>query len=212
MTTIAALAASTSARTSASRIDPPGCTMAVTPASSRAAGTDEWRHVLGAWQWLRTRGYPAASIGLLGLSMGAAAVSLAVEHEPTVAAAWLDSPLADLLSTAVAVTPPPDRLLVPGVLLMSGPLGGGDLLGATAERALEQGLHGRPLMIVHGDIDETVPVDQAHRMAAAAARGGTTVEPWIVVGAKHIESTFHQTSQYAARVGAFFRASLAPRP
>ena len=62
-----------------------------------AGGTDEYRDVLGAWDWLRTeQGLPPASIGLLGISLGAATVLLATGQEPAVAAVWEDSSYADL--------------------------------------------------------------------------------------------------------------------
>ncbi len=64
-----------------------------------AGGTDEYRDVLGAWDWLRTeQGVPAPSIGLVGISLGAATVLLAAGQEPGVAAVWEDSSYADLRS------------------------------------------------------------------------------------------------------------------
>lgn len=176
-----------------------------------ALGADEWLDVLGAWQWLRDRGYPAKSIGLLGLSMGAASSAFALANETTVAAAWLDSSYADLLSVGVATASPLEKPFVPGALLMGQLIFSVDLLGASPERALAEHLAGRPVAIVQGDADPTVPLEQSKRLVDAAASGGTKAEYWVVVGAKHVASAFVQTPEYARRVAAFFRSHLAPR-
>src|SRR4029450_678129 len=64
-----------------------------------AGGTEEYRDVLGAWDWLQSaKGVPADRIGLLGVSLGAATTLIATGHEPGVAATWEDSSYADLPS------------------------------------------------------------------------------------------------------------------
>jgi alpha-beta hydrolase superfamily lysophospholipase len=178
-----------------------------------AGGADEWLDVLGAFDWLRGRGFPAASIGLVGLSMGAGAVSLAVGNEPAVPAAWLDSPYADIVSMSMEVAKASGNpeWLVPGALLMGQLIGGDNFLGDSPERAFAERLAGRPVAIVHGTADTTIPVAQGERLAEAATRGGTPVVPWIVDGARHVESAFVQTAEYERRLAAFFRVNLATR-
>ena len=173
-----------------------------------AGGTDEWQDVLGGFDWLRARGIPAASIGLAGYSMGAGASVYALGHEPTAAAAWLDSPYADIVSMSMKVAGPLKGVLVPGAMVMGQVLGGDPLLGETPEEVFRTRLAGRPVAIVHGDADQTIPVEQGERLAVAAGVGGTEVTPWIVAGAGHIESAFLQTAEYERRMAAFFKASL----
>ena len=60
-----------------------------------SGGTQEYPDALGAWDWLRERGLPAGSIGLLGESNGAAAVVIAAGEEPEIAATWEDSGYSD---------------------------------------------------------------------------------------------------------------------
>ncbi len=177
-----------------------------------AGGADEWQDVLGAWQWLRTRGYPAPSIGAMGLSMGAGAVTLAMGREADLAAAWLDSPYADIVSMSMEVADSTGRpsFLVPGALFMGQVIGGDDFFGDSPERAFAERLGGRPIAIVHGTADHTIPVAQGQRLAAAAARGGTAVQPWIVDGAEHVQAAFVRPDEYERRVTAFFREHLAP--
>ena len=77
--------------------------------ASRPAGSTSGRNVLGAWQWLRARGHAAETIGLYGGSMGAGSVAFAMGNEPAVAAGFLDSPYADILSSSTAYAVAHDR-------------------------------------------------------------------------------------------------------
>ena len=177
-----------------------------------AGGADEWQDVLGAWQWLRAKGYPAASVGAMGLSMGAGAVALAMGRQPDLAAAWLDSPYADIVSMSMEVADATGRpsFLVPGALLMGQVISGDDFFGDSPERAFAERLGGRPVGIVHGTADRTIPVAQGPRPPSTPARGRTPVEPWLVDGAEHVQAAFVRPAEYARRVTAFFRGHLAP--
>jgi alpha-beta hydrolase superfamily lysophospholipase len=177
-----------------------------------AAGVDEWQDVLGAWDWLRAQGLPAASIGALGLSMGAGAVSLAMGREPQLAAAFLDSPYANLFSASAKVADEAGKpgWLVPGALLMGQLISGDDFLGPSPETMFESRLAGRPVDIVHGTADSTILVGEGIRLAEAATRGGSPVDPWIVEGARHVETAFLHPDRYAERVTAFFARTLEP--
>ncbi|MCU0484027.1 MAG: alpha/beta hydrolase, partial [Chloroflexi bacterium] len=100
-----------------------------------AGGIDEWQDVLGA-QWLRAKGYAAETIGLYGGSMGAGSVAFAMGNEPGVAAGFLDSPYADILSSSTAYAVAHDRpaWIVPGALFVGGLISGDGLLGDSPAR------------------------------------------------------------------------------
>jgi dipeptidyl aminopeptidase/acylaminoacyl peptidase len=175
-----------------------------------AGGTDEWQDVLGAWQWLRDQGYPADRIGLYGGSMGAGSVSMAMGREPAVAAAFLDSPYANILEASTFYARANDRpaWLVPGALFMGGIIGGDDLLGASPADYFRTRLAGRPVFIVHGTADSTIDVGQGIALAKAAGEGGTVVEPWILDGAEHVQAVFVDPGTYEQRLTGFFSAAL----
>ncbi len=60
-------------------------------------GNKEYQDVLGAWDWLvDEKNFAPGQIGILGNSLGAAAVLFAFEHEPQIAAIALNSPFANL--------------------------------------------------------------------------------------------------------------------
>jgi dipeptidyl aminopeptidase/acylaminoacyl peptidase len=180
-----------------------------------AGGTDEYRDVLGAWDWLQAeQGVAPASIGLLGISLGAATVLLATGHEPGVAAVWEDSSYADLGS---AIDAELGREGYPTFLALGGVLAarlisGDDLVSYSPLDAVAR-LDGRPLAISHGTADSRLSVDYGHRLEAAARADGTPVVAWYVDGAEHTEAMITHTEEYERRLVDFFRASLAtPAP
>ena len=175
-----------------------------------AGGVDEWQDVLGASRWLLAKGYAAEHIGLYGGSMGAGSVAFAMGNEPAVAAGFLDSPYADILSasTAYAVADGNPGWLVPGALFVGGLISGDDLLGASPARIFREQLAGRPVFIVHGDSDDTISVDQGRALAKAASDGGSPVEPWIPPGVEHVQAAFIEPETYERRLADFFSAAL----
>ena len=180
-----------------------------------AGGTDEYRDVLGAWDWLRSeQGIAPGSIGLVGISLGAATVLLAAGSEPGVAAVWEDSSYADLGS---AIDAELKREGYPTVLAFGGVLAarllsGDDLVSYGPIDAVTR-LGTRPLAITHGTQDSRLSVDYGRRLEAAARGGGTPVETWYVGGAEHAEAMITHPLEYERRLVAFLRAALAtPAP
>lgn len=176
-----------------------------------AGGTDEYRDVLGAWDWLRTeQGLPAASIGLLGISLGAATVLLAAGREPDVAAVWEDSSYADL-GTAIdaeLIREGYPTVLAPGGVLMARLLSGDDLVSYSPLDAVGA-LDGRPLFITHGTRDSRLSVAYGHRLEEAVRAEGGVVESWYVEGAEHTEAMLTDPAGYEARLVGFFGPTLA---
>lgn len=176
-----------------------------------ANGTEEYLDVLGAWDWLTaTRGIPAGRIGLLGESLGAAVAIIAAGEEPRLAALWEGSSYANYRTIANEEL---RRLGYPAFLLDAGVLMGRLMTGDDVTSKNPDGeiarMAGRPLFIVHGEADLRINVHHAHDLAAAAAAGGTPVEPWIVPGAHHSEAAFIDPTAYERRLSEFFVAALA---
>jgi dipeptidyl aminopeptidase/acylaminoacyl peptidase len=175
-----------------------------------AAGTEEYRDVLGAWDWLQAEhGIAAGRIGLLGLSLGAATVLIATGEEPRIAATWEDSSYADLPSSIrdeLRRSGYPEILDVGGVLAAR-ILSGDDLTSRSPIDEVRK-LEGRALFITHGDADERINVRYAGELAAAVRETGGTVEPWIVAGAGHTAAAFLHPEEYESRLVGFFRSAL----
>jgi hypothetical protein len=73
-----------------------------------------------------------------------------------------------------------------------------------------------PILIVHGDRDEMVPVEHARRIYDAAtsvedgsASGQRQAELWIAPGAGHVQAYREHREEYVRRVTGFFRSTLA---
>ena len=176
-----------------------------------AGGTDEYRDVLGAWDWLRAeQGLPAASIGLLGISLGAATVLLATGQEPEVAAVWEDSSYADLGAAidAELTREGYPTLLVPGGVLMARIISGDDLVSYSPLDAV-RALDGRPLFITHGTSDTRLIADYGHELEAAVRAEDGVVDSWFVEGAGHTEAMLTHPADYEERLVGFFETTLA---
>ena len=175
-----------------------------------AGGTEEYRDVLGAWDWLRTaQSMPADRIGLLGISLGAATVLIASGEERGVVATWEDSSYADI---SVAIRAELDRNGYPQFLEFGGVamarLISGDDLHARSPLTAVSKLTGRKLFITHGSADDRLSVEYAHRLIAAAEVAGVDIASWIVPKAGHTQAMRVAREQYEQRLVDFFDGAL----
>lgn len=173
-----------------------------------AAGSEEYRDVLGAWDWLqREKGILARDIGLFAYSGGTAAAMIAMGEEPTVAAAWLDSPLPEIhqgISDLLAKNGYP-RFLTPGGIFMAHLLSNESMDAFSPIEATTKINH-RPVFIVHGDADQTLPVQYAYTMAEKLALPEDRL--WIAPGCDHVGAMFIFREAYEWRLTAFFDDAL----
>ena len=175
-----------------------------------AGGTEEYRDVLGAWDWLIAEKSAAPErIGLFGTSLGAATALIAAGEEPRVAAVWEDSSYADIgvaIRAEVARNGYPEFLVDGGILI--GKLIAGDDLAALSPLGAIEKMSGRPVFITHGDADTRLSVQYASDLADAIRAHGGTVDPWIVEGADHTRAIFLHPEEYEQRLVEFFAGNL----
>jgi dipeptidyl aminopeptidase/acylaminoacyl peptidase len=175
-----------------------------------AGGTEEYRDVLGAWDWLQSaQSIPRDRIGLVGISLGAASVLIAAGEEPGVAATWEDSSYGDI---SVAIRAELRRngypeFLETGGVMMARVISGDDLASRSPLAAVTK-MTGRRLFITHGTADARLSVAYAHDLIAAAEGAGVEVESWIVSGATHTGAMRLDPEGYDSRLVDFFRRSL----
>ncbi len=150
----------------------------------------------------------ALPVGYLGISLGGAVGLLTAAEEPRLRAIVSDSSYARLGPMVARY----QRMMyhlpeVPFGWLSAQCLAcqlGTPLARLDPIRAVRR-LAPRPLLIIHGEADESIPVAQAHALYAAA---GEPKELWIVPGAGHVASVYHAEQAYAQRVVAFFDRGL----
>lgn len=175
-----------------------------------AGGTEEYRDVLGAWDWLQAeQGVPPERIGLLGVSLGAATALIATGEEPGVAATWEDSSYADIgaaIRAELARNGYPTFLEVGGIAIAR--LLTGDDLASLSPLGAVHKLGGRPLFVTHGEADARLSVEYGRELIAAVEADGGSVEAWIVPGAAHTQAMFMFPDEYEARLVGFFGRTI----
>jgi dipeptidyl aminopeptidase/acylaminoacyl peptidase len=175
-----------------------------------AGGTEEYRDVLGAWDWIQSaKGIPPARIGLLGISLGAATVLIAAGEERGVAATWEDSSYSDI---SVAIKAELRRngypeFLEAGGVAMAQLISGDDLHSRSPLMAVQK-MGGRKLYITHGTADERLSVRYAQDLIAAATVAGVDLQSWIVEGTSHTAAIRVVREEYERRLVDFFRGAL----
>lgn len=171
-----------------------------------AGGTEEYRDVLGAWDWLVSeKGFAPERIGLFGTSLGAASVMIATGKEPRIAATWEDSSYADIqvaISDFIAANGLP-TFFAPAAPLV-GRIISGDDISATSPLNEVPNLNGRPIFIAHGDADALLPVHHAYTLIDAIPQA----ESWIAPGSAHVGAVFDYTEDYEQKLTAFFQKNL----
>jgi dipeptidyl aminopeptidase/acylaminoacyl peptidase len=175
-----------------------------------AIGNEEYQDVLGAWDWLiAEKHYAPAQIGFYGQSLGAGTTLMAFGQEPRVAAAFVDSPFADLpqiITEELARNNYP-TLFTPGTILMARIVAGDDLVAHSPQDAIRTDA-GRPIYIVHGTGDERINVHHTQQLADLAAKTGANVTVWLPAGIGHVDAEFALPVEYEQRLVSFFEAAL----
>jgi dipeptidyl aminopeptidase/acylaminoacyl peptidase len=174
-----------------------------------AGGTEEYRDVLGAWDWLAGQGVPERQIGLLGFSLGAATTMIAMGQEPRIAAIWADSSYGDIGS---AIRDELSRNGFPAILEAGGAFAGrlisGDNIEAHSPLETTTLLNGRPIFLTHGLLDRRIDVRYAYQLAASVAAHGEVAGLWVVPDAGHTEALRLHPAEYEHRMSEFFLAAL----
>jgi dipeptidyl aminopeptidase/acylaminoacyl peptidase len=152
-------------------------------------GVREGEDVAAAVDFLLDRGFEPGTIGVHGLSYGAAATLHAAASRPEVGAIVADSAFADIREVAGGEIRRQTVLpgwavagLMPGLGLMARSLLSIDLAEASPALAAAR-ISSRPILLIHGDSDPITPVDHARRLGDATP----AAELWILPGRQHTE-------------------------
>ena len=133
-------------------------------------GVFERRDVLGAVDFLLDEGFLPGKIGVLGISLGGAAAVGAAYEEPAIGIVVLDSTFADLQALVkpnwrkVSGLP---MIFLSSTLLMWQAMYRFDLRKVKPAQELGE-MAPRPVLVLHSQSDETVPVAHGIRLAEAA--------------------------------------------
>ena len=169
-------------------------------------GLRERYDILGAVDWLRGRGFQPGKIGLLGVSLGAGSSIGAAAAEPAVGALVTDSSFADIGPIVEANWRKRSGLpqfFLGGARLMARVLCGEDIYAARPVDELPA-LAPRPVLLIHTELDQDVPLSHLQQLHAALP----AAETWVVRAGQHAEIYNALPDEYLARVVGFFDRQL----
>lgn len=152
-------------------------------------------------------------IGVLGVSMGGATALRAATHDDRIDAVIVESAHATLAHAAEARL---DRagypLSVPGswAILLGTLLRTGEDVTIADPVASVSRLDGRPLLLVYGELDDSIGPSDAADMLAAAEEAGSPVTLHVCAEAGHAGSPDACPEDYAGWVLGFIERHLAP--
>lgn len=167
-----------------------------------SGGARETRDIDAAVKFLEDRGFKNG-VGAYGFSMGAAAVLLS--GNPAITARVLDSPFSDLGGELDYIFKPLGAWRKPLLGLMR--IWSFVLMGVninSVSPASSAAALTTPILLVHGDADKQVPLENSLRIKAAAPKA----ELWVIKGAGHGENWYVAGNQYEVRLKAFFGKNL----
>jgi dipeptidyl aminopeptidase/acylaminoacyl peptidase len=171
-----------------------------------SGGYQEKNDVLGAVRYIKDRGY--GKIGLIGYSLGAVSSLLAAAETEDINAVVADSSFADLTDIMGAEfskrTKAPQFLLKP-ILFMIKLMFGVDF---AAIRPIDSvpGISPRPIFFIHGEDDDTIPIEHADRLYRAADNYESRL--WIVPDTNHVRAYKTHPGEYITKVLEFFDTTL----
>lgn len=137
-------------------------------------GVQESRDVLGAVDFLVEQGFRAGQIGVLGISLGGAAVIEAAAQEPAISAVVIESTFADinlLIEPNWKAESGLPMWFLPGVFYMWQCLMGFDLKRVKPADTLVN-IPPRPILILHSNTDEMIAVQNAYQLKEVVPEAG----------------------------------------
>jgi uncharacterized protein len=172
-------------------------------------GRRERTDIRAVMAWALQKDFGEDRIGWLGYSMGASTLLLEAAQNPNIKVVVMDSPYGDLpklLKTQLSKHSRLPSWFNPGILTAAWLVYGvrtDDLVPIKAARFWGR----RPLLLIHGESDSTVPVSQAYELAQAAGASCVTL---TLPGLDHVGAYATDPKGYVALIEGFFRDHLGP--
>lgn len=174
-----------------------------------SGGLFEQEDVLGAYDWLLSRGFQPGRIGLWGISLGAAVSLLAAAREPGIAGVVADSAFADIRDMIASEIPKRTsmpswvaRALIPGVVLAARLFYGIDL-NLIVPQAVVDDLD-YPAYLIHCEGDQRIPPEHSRRLQEASPASVL----WIPSCGEHARAFKTFPQEYLRRVSDYFQQRL----
>ena len=179
-----------------------------------SSGFFERLDLQGASDYLVSKGADRSRIGVLGFSLGGAVALMAGSNPNNFGAVVADSSFADfslVVRNSMIGMKRPLRLGRPGMEFMARSIYGIDIKEISPARAITRS--DTPVLIIHGENDNVVPVEHARLLGRAIGASFDQIESgeesvWIVPGAGHTGSFRTEPAAYIERLVKFYEAHL----
>ena len=171
-----------------------------------SAGYYEKRDLLGAVDYMKGRGLE--HIGVLGFSMGAATALMATPEGNDIDAVVADSSFADLkdmMEPEFSKRTKFPKFFLPTLLFVVKIMYGVDF-NAIKPIELVSEIAPRPILFIHGELDETVPLEHAYRLQQASQNPQNQL--WVVPETGHVSSYVDHPEEYMNKITTFFDGVL----
>ena len=171
-----------------------------------SAGFYEKRDLLGAVDYVKGRGFER--IGVLGFSVGAATALTGTAENDDVDAVVADSSFADLkemMDPEFSKRTKFPKFFLGPLLFMVKIMYGVDFNAIKPVESVPR-IEPRPILFIHGELDETVPLEHAYRLRAASQNPESQL--WVVPEAGHVRAYITHPEEYISRITAFFDGVL----
>lgn len=173
---------------------------------STAGDREQW-DVLGAIDYVESRGIPVERIGLLGFSLGAGVAILVAAQEPRIPAVVSDSGFLDNIVDPNHLFIGPiglPRWISLFVVLAGRVLFQADFSRVRPVKVVEQ--LPQPIFFIHGEDDPVISVQETVELHVVSDNEEDRV--WIVPGAGHVNVYRKMPESYVNRVSQFFQRHL----
>jgi len=170
-------------------------------------GLNEYKDVLGAFDFLIKNGFSKSSIGLVGISLGGTSVIFAGENENEIKAMWLDSTLAEfrmILKDEIARYGFPHDF-GPSVSLAGKILTGIDPTKLSPAFSLTRNQN---YFFTHGDKDTRVLTHHFNFFKDYVKNNNISADFWLVENSYHVDAMFKYPEEYGLKMKKFFEKNL----
>ncbi len=171
-----------------------------------SAGQYEKRDLLGAVDYVK--GLGLEHIGVLGFSMGAVTALMATAENGDIDAVVADSSFADLkdmMGPEFSKRTKFPEFFLPPLLFMVKIMYGVDFRAIKPVELVSE-ITPRPILFIHGELDDTVPLEHAYRLQQASQNPENQL--WVVPEAGHVRSYVTYPEEYINKITAFFNRIL----
>ena len=170
-------------------------------------GLNEYKDVLGAYDFLQKIGFEKNEIGLVGISLGGTSAIFAAQKESEIKAIWLDSTLAEfklILKDEIARYNLPHDF-GPAVSIAGRLLTGIDPTKLSPAFALSKSQN---YFFTHGEKDLRILPHHFTYLKNYSESNNIKSTFWLVPNTYHVDSMFKYTDEYADKMKIFFENHL----